>query len=136
ERVLSVPAATDRPEIAGWAHNELGVLHRRQGEPQKAIADLTAAVAKRRRRGTAQTRMNLGLALLDLGQVDDAIEQLELARRHRTHADRAGHALTDLALGAAHLARDQPDPAHHHLVRAANTFRSLGESRGYAAALT
>jgi tetratricopeptide (TPR) repeat protein len=80
--------------------------------------------------------MNLGLALLDLGLVDDATEHLELARRHRAHADRAGQALTDLALGAAYLAKDVPDRAHHHLVRAANTFRTLGESRGYAAALT
>ncbi|MEK8105836.1 tetratricopeptide repeat protein [Micromonospora sp. M12] len=55
--------------------------------------------------GTAQARMNLGLALLDLGQLDDAVEHLEMSRRHRSGADRAGHALTDLGLGAAQLAR-------------------------------
>ncbi|SDZ16865.1 hypothetical protein SAMN05444365_106126 [Micromonospora pattaloongensis] len=134
--VLATPTAEDRPEIAGWAHNELGVLRRRQHDPRGAAAALTLAVAERGRRRTAQARMNLGLALLDLGQVDDAIEHLELSRRHRSSADRSGQALTDLALGAAHLARDEPETAHHHLVRAANTFRSLGEARGYAAALT
>jgi tetratricopeptide (TPR) repeat protein len=134
--VLAAPTADDRPEIAGWAHNELGVLRRRRGDAQGAAAALTLALAQRGRRGTAQAQMNLGLALLDLGLVDDATEHLELARRHRAHADRGGQALTDLALGAAYLAKDDPELAHHYLVRAANTFRTLGESRGYAAALT
>ncbi|MEU4337779.1 tetratricopeptide repeat protein [Micromonospora lupini] len=134
--VLATPTADDRPEIAGWAHNELGVLRRRRHDPQGAAAALTLAVAERGRRGTAQARMNLGLALLDLGQLDDAVEHLELSRRHRSSADRAGHALTDLGLGAAQLARGELDTAHHHLVRAANTFRSVGDARGYAAALT
>ncbi|MER7169003.1 hypothetical protein ABT336_23415 [Micromonospora sp. NPDC000207] len=133
--VLATPTAGDRPRIAGWAHNELGVLRRRQNDPHGAAAALTLAVAERGRRGTAQARMNLGLALLDLGQVDDAVEHLELSRRHRSGADRSGHALTDLGLGAARLTRGEPEAAHHHLVRAANTFRSLGDARGYAAAL-
>jgi tetratricopeptide (TPR) repeat protein len=134
--VLATPTADDRPEIAGWAHNELGVLRRRRRDPQGAATALALAVAERGRRGTAQARMNLGLALLDLGQLDDALEHLELSRRHRSRADRSGHALTDLALGAAQLARGELETAHHHLVRAANTFRTLGDGRGYAAALT
>ncbi|WP_330467564.1 tetratricopeptide repeat protein [Micromonospora zamorensis] len=134
--VLATPTADDRPEIAGWAHNELGVLRRRRHDPHGAAAALTLAVNERGRRGTAQARMNLGLALLDLGQLDDAVEHLEMSRRHRSGADRAGHALTDLGLGAAQLARGELDIAHHHLVRAANTFRSVGDARGYAAALT
>ncbi|MGW3606601.1 tetratricopeptide repeat protein [Micromonospora sp. NPDC005161] len=134
--VLATPTADDRPEIAGWAHNELGVLRRRRHDPQGAAAALTLAVAERGRRGTAQARMNLGLALIDLGQLDDAVEHLELSRRHRSGADRAGHALTDLGLGAAQLARGELEIAHHHLVQAANTFRSVGDARGYAAALT
>ncbi|GIH14115.1 hypothetical protein [Rugosimonospora africana] len=134
--VLAAPTAGDRPEIAAWAHNELGVLRRRRGDAQGAAAALTLALAERGRRATAQAQMNLGLALLDLGLIDDAIEHLELARRHRAHADRAGQSLTDLALGAAYLNKAVPERAHHHLVRAANTFRALGESRGYAAALT
>lgn len=134
--VLATPTADDRPEIAGWAHNELGVLRRRRHDPQGAAAALTLAVNERGRRGNAQARMNLGLALLDLGQLDDAVEHLEMSRRHRSGADRAGHALTELGLGAAQLARGEPDTAHHHLVRAANTFRSVGDARGYAAALT
>ncbi|MEH0974493.1 tetratricopeptide repeat protein [Micromonospora sp. CPCC 205546] len=134
--VLATPTADDRPEIAGWAHNELGVLRRRRHDPQGAATALSLAVAERGRRGTAQARMNLGLVLLDLGQLDDAVEHLELSRRHRSAVDRAGHALTDLGLGAARLARGELEVAHHHLVRAANAFRSLGDARGYAAALT
>lgn len=134
--VLTTPTADDRPEIAGWAHNELGVLRRRRGDPQAAATALSLAVAERGRRGTAQARMNLGLVLLDLGQFDDAVEHLELSRRHRSAADRAGHALTDLGLGAARLSRGELEVAHRHLVRAANAFRALGDARGYAAALT
>ncbi|MGN9767891.1 tetratricopeptide repeat protein [Micromonospora sp. SD12] len=134
--VLATPTADDRPEIAGWAHNELGVLRRRRHDPQGAATALSLAVAERGRRGTAQARMNLGLVLLDLGQLDDAVEHLELSRRHRSAADRSGHALTDLGLGAARLARGELEVAHHHLVRAANAFRALGDARGYAAALT
>ncbi|RKN37828.1 tetratricopeptide repeat protein [Micromonospora endolithica] len=134
--VLLTPTADDRPEIAGWAHNELGVLRRRRGDPQGAATALSLAVAERGRRGTAQARMNLGLVLLDLGQLDDAVEHLELSRRHRSGADRAGLALTHLGLGAARLRRGELETAHHHLVRAANTFRALGDARGYAAALT
>ncbi|MBQ1011295.1 tetratricopeptide repeat protein, partial [Micromonospora sp. M51] len=126
--VLATPTADDRPEIAGWAHNELGVLRRRRGD---AVEQHPGAGAD-----GVRARLNLGLALLDLGQLDDAVEHLEMSRRHRSGADRAGHALTDLGLGAAHLARGEPDTAHHHLVRAANTFRSVGDARGYAAALT
>ncbi|MGN9810098.1 hypothetical protein ACTMSW_12165 [Micromonospora sp. BQ11] len=133
--VLATPTADDRPEIAGWAHNELGVLRRRRGDPQGAATALSLAVAERGRRGTAQARMNLGLVLLDLGQLDDAVEHLELSRRHRSGADRAGLALTDLGLGAARLRRGELETAHHHLVRAANTFRASGDARGYAAAL-
>nr|WP_269440712.1 tetratricopeptide repeat protein [Micromonospora tarapacensis] len=134
--VLANPTAQDRPEIAGWAHNELGVLRRRRHDPYGAVAALSLAVAGRGRRGTAQARMNLGLALLDLGRADEAVEHLELSRRHRAGSDRAGQALSDLGLGAARLARYELDAAHDLLVRAANTFRSLGDSRGYAAALT
>ncbi|MFB9237827.1 hypothetical protein ACFFWC_20075 [Plantactinospora siamensis] len=134
--VLATPTAGDRPRIAGWAHNELGVLRRRQGDPYGAAEALNSAVAERRHRGGAQSRYNLGLALLDQGLVDEAIEHLEVSRRHRSRSDRTGHALTDLGLGAAHLARDEPAAAHHHLVRAANAFRDLGDARGYAAALT
>ncbi|MFI7576038.1 hypothetical protein [Micromonospora sp. NPDC049497] len=133
--VLATPTADDRPEIAGWAHNELGVLRRRRGDPQGAATALSLAVAERGRRGTAQARMNLGLVLLDLGQLDDAVEHLELSRRHRSGADRGGLALTDLGLGAARLRRGELETAHHHLVRAANTFRASGDARGYAAAL-
>ncbi|MDG4797624.1 tetratricopeptide repeat protein [Micromonospora sp. WMMD1082] len=136
QTVLANPSAQDRPEIAGWAHNELGVLRRRRHDPYGAVAALSLAVAGRGRRGTAQARMNLGLALLDLGRTDEAVEHLELSRRHRAGADRAGQALSDLGLGAARLARGELEAAHDLLVRAANTFRSLGDSRGYAAALT
>lgn len=136
DAVLDAPTAGDRSEIAAWAHNELGVLRRRRGDPQGAVSALTLALAERGRRDTAQPQLNLGLALLDLGLVEDATEHLELARRHRARADRAGQALTDLALGAAYLARNDADSAHHYLIRAANTFRSIGDSRGYAAALT
>ncbi|GIJ29941.1 hypothetical protein Vqi01_51030 [Micromonospora qiuiae] len=136
QTVLANPTAQDRPEIAGWAHNELGVLRRRRHDPHGAVAALSLAVAGRGRRGTAQARMNLGLALLDLGRLDEAVEQLELSRRHRARADRAGNALSDLALGAARLARGELDSAKDLLVRAADRFRPLGDSRGYAAALT
>lgn len=136
QAVLGTRIAGDRPAVTGWAHNELGVIRRRRGDPHGAAAVLTLAVTERRRRGQAQARTNLGLALLDQGEVDTAIEHLERARRHRSPADRAGQALTDLGLGAAYLTRGQPVKARRHLVQAANAFDTVGDRRGYAAALT
>ncbi|MEJ3745910.1 tetratricopeptide repeat protein [Actinomycetes bacterium KLBMP 9797] len=136
QAVLATPLAGDRSLMIGWAHNELGVIRRRRGDPHGAAAVLTLAVTERGRRGQAQARTNLGLALLDQGEVDTAIEHLERAREHRSPADRAGQALTDLGLGAAYLARGEPSKARRHLVQAANAFDAAGDRRGYAAALT
>jgi tetratricopeptide (TPR) repeat protein len=134
--VLESPLARQASAVAGWAHNELGAVRRWQGDPHEAAIELTAAVALRHRRGAAQSRTNLGLALLDQGEVDGAVDQLQRARRQRSPGDRTGQALTELALGAAYLAREEPGAARHHLVLAANKFEAIGDRRGYAAALT
>ncbi|HEV7898518.1 MAG TPA: hypothetical protein VGP31_11810 [Planosporangium sp.] len=134
--VLDSPAAKQRPAVAGWAHNELGAVYRWQGDAHRATVELTAAVTLRHRRGAAQSRTNLGLALLDQNNVDAALDQLHRARRQRSPTDRAGQALTELGLGAAFLARQEPLKARHHLVLAANRFDAIGDRRGYAAALT
>jgi hypothetical protein len=135
QAVLGTRFIGDRATVAGWAHNELGVIRRRRGDPHGAAAVLTLAVTERPHRGHAQARTNLGLALLDQGEVDAAIEHLERARRHRSPRDRAGQALTDLGLGAAYLARGEPARARRHLILAANAFDVLGDRRGYTAAL-
>jgi tetratricopeptide (TPR) repeat protein len=134
--VLQSPVARHSAAVAGWAHNELGAVYRWQGDPHRAAVELTAAVALRHRRGAAQSRTNLGLALLDQGDVDGALDQLQRARQQRSPSDRAGQALTELGLGVAFLARDEPRFAGHHLIRAANQFEVVGDRRGYAAALT
>ncbi|MQA24439.1 MAG: hypothetical protein GEU94_02980 [Micromonosporaceae bacterium] len=152
--VLGARAAGDRPHITRWADNELGVLQRHYGVLQRergdrdgsgdrdrtclgrALMTLTRAVARRGRRYTAQADMNLALALLDLDRPEEAIEHLILAQWHRSRTDRVGHALTDLAFGVAHLADGEQGKARRHLVRAANTFHSIGDTRGYAAALS
>jgi tetratricopeptide (TPR) repeat protein len=134
--VLDSPVAERRAAVAGWAHNELGAVYRWQGQPHDAAVELTKAVALRHRRGAAQSRTNLGLALLDQDDVIGALDQLHRARRQRSPSDRAGQALTDLGLGAAFLARHEPLKARHHLIQAANRFDTIGDRRGYAAALT
>jgi tetratricopeptide (TPR) repeat protein len=134
--VLQSPVARHSAAVAGWAHNELGAVYRWQGDPHRAAVELTAAVALRHRRGAAQSRTNLGLALLDQGDVDGALDQLQRARQQRSPSDRAGQALTELGLGVAFLARDEPRFAGRHLIRAANQFEVVGDRRGYAAALT
>ena len=134
--VLRTPVAGRSAAVAGWAHNELGAVYRWQGDPHRAAVELTAAVALRHRRGAAQSRTNLGLALLDQGDVDGALDQLQRARQQRSPSDRAGQALTELGLGVAFLARDEPRFAGRHLIRAANQFEVIGDRRGYAAALT
>jgi tetratricopeptide (TPR) repeat protein len=134
--VLRSPMAAHGATASGWAHNELGAVRRWQGDPHEAAVELTAAVALRQRRGAAQSRTNLGLALLDQGDFDGALDQLQRARRQRSPRDRAGQALTELALGAAFLAREEPRIACHHLILAANRFEAIGDRRGYAAALT
>ncbi|GAA3341767.1 hypothetical protein GCM10020358_34360 [Amorphoplanes nipponensis] len=134
--VLRSPVAHRSAAVAGWAHNELGAVYRWQGDPHRAAVELTAAVALRHRRGAAQSRTNLGLALLDQGDVDGALDQLQRARQQRSPSDRAGQALTELGLGVAFLAREEPRFAGRHLIRAANRFEAIGDRRGYAAALT
>jgi tetratricopeptide (TPR) repeat protein len=134
--VLDSPMAARGSAVAGWGHNELGVVRRLQGDPHEAAVELTAAVALRHRRGAAQSRTNLGLALLDQGDFDGALDQLQRARRQRSPQDRTGQALTELGLGAAFLAREEPRVACHHLILAANRFEANGDRRGYAAALT
>ncbi|MFI7546798.1 hypothetical protein [Actinoplanes sp. NPDC049599] len=134
--VLQSPVARRSAAVAGWAHNELGAVYRWQGDPHRAAIELTAAVQLRHRRGAAQSRTNLGLALLDQGDADGALDQLQRARQQRSPSDRAGQALTELGLGVAFLARDEPGRAGHHLIRAANQFEAVGDRRGYAAALT
>lgn len=134
--VLESPLARQASSVAGWAHNELGAVRRWQGDPHEAAIELTAAVTLRHRRGAAQSRTNLGLALLDQGEVDGALDQLQRARRQRSPGDRTGQALTELALGAAYLAGEEPGSARHHLILAANKFEAIGDRRGYAAALS
>jgi tetratricopeptide (TPR) repeat protein len=134
--VLDSPVARERSAVAGWAHNELGAVYRWQGNRHEATVELTTAVALRHRRGAAQSRTNLGLALLDQNDVEGALDQLQRARRQRSPTDRAGQALTELGLGAAFLARQEPLKARRHLVLAANRFDAIGDRRGYAAALT
>jgi tetratricopeptide (TPR) repeat protein len=134
--VLDSPLGGRGAAAAGWAHNELGAVLRWQGLPHEAAIELTAAVRQRRRRGAAQSRTNLGLAMLDLDNVTGALEQLLRARSQRSPRDRAGQAYTDLGLGAAYLAHDDPGTARHYLILAANRFESIGDRRGYAAALT
>jgi tetratricopeptide (TPR) repeat protein len=134
--VLKSPVARRSAAVAGWAHNERGAVYRWQGDPHRAAVELTRAVALRHRRGAAQSRTNLGLALLDQGDVDGALDQLQRARQQRSPRDRAGQALTELGLGVAFLARDEPRFASRHLIRAANQFEAVGDRRGYAAALT
>jgi tetratricopeptide (TPR) repeat protein len=134
--VLDSPVARERATVAGWAHNELGAVYRWQGDPHEAAVELTRAVNLRRRRGAAQSRTNLGLALLDQNDVIGALDQLHRARRQRSPTDRAGQALTELGLGAAFLARQEPLKARHHLILAANRFDAIGDRRGYAGALT
>jgi tetratricopeptide (TPR) repeat protein len=134
--VLDSPVARERPALAGWAHNELGAVYRWQGNLHQATVELATAVTLRHRRGAAQSRTNLGLALLDQNDVDGALDQLQRAHRQRSPTDRAGQALTELGLGAAFLARQEPLKARHHLILAANRFDAVGDRRGYAAALT
>jgi tetratricopeptide (TPR) repeat protein len=134
--VLDSPLAGRGSAAAGWAHNELGAVLRWQGLPHEAAIELTAAVRLRHRRGAAQSRTNLGLTLLDLDNVTGALEQLLRARSQRSPRDRTGQAFTDLGLGAAYLDHGDPGTARHYLILAANRFESVGDHRGYAAALT
>jgi tetratricopeptide (TPR) repeat protein len=75
------------------------------------------------------------LVLLDHGQVDAAVQHLEVGLWLRSRADRRGQALSALALGAAYLRAGERDVAHRHLNRAVNQFDILGDVRGMAAAL-
>jgi tetratricopeptide (TPR) repeat protein len=122
--------------MASWAYNELGVALRRMGDAAAAERELYQAAALRSRRGVAQTRTNLGLALLDRNELENAVEQLQVALRHRSRADRAGQARSRLGLGVAFLVTGRAAEARRQLVLAANVFQATGDRHGYGAALS
>ncbi len=132
--VLANPTAQDRPEIAGWAHNELGVLRRRRHDPYGAVAALSLAVAGQGRRGPGADESRAGPARPRShrrgGGAPGAVAAAPVRRRPRrpgAQRSRAGCGEAG-AVRAGHRAR----PAGS----GANSFRSLGDARGYAAALT
>jgi hypothetical protein len=69
-----------------------------------------------------------------MGDPDGALPHLEQGRSRRSWPNRAGRALSDLALGAALLQTDGgATRAHRRLVMAADMFHALGDRRGLAA---
>lgn len=115
EAVRGSPLARRDRSVAAWAHNELAVVHRLNGEPGAASRELTAArelLPYRQRAARTQVMSNLGLVQIDQRHVQEAVGTLEAARRLR--GDRRGRALTDVALSAAHLYGDNPHLARLH----------------------
>ena len=138
EAVLAMPLCRSDPAAESWAHNELGVLYRLRSEPLEAWEELSIAAKLRRRRGRrgmAQVRTNLGLALLDQGEVTSALHELEPGLALRSRGDRHGRAASELGLGAAYLRANELTAARRHLSHAANSFDGLNDQRGLAAAL-
>lgn len=125
-------------DVAFWAHNELGVLHRLRGNTDAAFATLQTAsrlARGRHRRGLAQAQTNLGLALIDQEQLDLAMRYLEEGLALRSRSDHRGRAISALGLGTACLHAGELDAARRHLSHAANEFDLLGDKRGSAASL-
>jgi tetratricopeptide (TPR) repeat protein len=124
--------------VVSWALNELGAVHRMQGNPEVARNVLTAAQRLRtgwRSRGLAQVETNLGLTLLDLGEHDHAVHHLADGRILRARGDHHGRALSDLGLGLAYLVGHRYGEAHTHLQEAANAWTALDDRHMGAAAI-
>jgi tetratricopeptide (TPR) repeat protein len=138
EAILTTPGSAEDPRSASWAHNQLGVVHRRRSELREARRELVLARSLRRgsRRGTAQVLTNEGLVLLADDEVEPALQRLRLARDHRPAANRPGRALTDMGLGVAQLASGEVDGARRTFAMAADMFGELEDPRGQGAALT
>ena len=138
EAILTTPGSAEHPRSASWAHNQLGVVHRRRSELSDAKRELVLARSLRRgsRRGTAQVLTNEGMVLLADDEVEPALQRLRLARDHRPAANRPGRALTDMGLGVAQLAAGEVDDARRTFASAANMFGELEDPRGQGAALT
>ncbi|MGH9214031.1 MAG: hypothetical protein ACRD2C_25665 [Acidimicrobiales bacterium] len=134
--VLATPTAGDRWRISSWAHNELGVIHRRLN-PARADELLAKALIERGHRGEAQVLTNLGLSKLDRNrETDDALWDLQTAARHRSPRDRRESARIDLGLGVAHYTRNELSSARDHLWHAVQAFDQLDDLRNSAAART
>jgi tetratricopeptide (TPR) repeat protein len=135
-KVLATPTAGDRWRMTSWARNELGVIHRRRGDPARAHDLLAYALRDRGNWGESQVLTNIGLAQLDRAQpaVEDATWHLRVAAAHRSPRDRAGRARTNVGLGLAHLAGGDLRRARDHLWRAVQGFDRLDDVRNAAAA--
>jgi tetratricopeptide (TPR) repeat protein len=138
ETVLRMPLARANPATTSWARNQLGVVHRLRGDPAAAWTELDAAAKLSRsahNRGLAQLQTNLGLVLIDQGQLDLAVRYLETGLELRSLTNRHGQAISALGLGVAHLNARELDAARRYLSRAANTFDAVHDERGLAATL-
>ncbi|HET8680977.1 MAG TPA: tetratricopeptide repeat protein [Micromonosporaceae bacterium] len=138
EAVLAKQAGPTSRTVELWARNELATVHRLNGRAQEAVEQLNAAVRLcrgRNHRGLAQARTNLGLALMDSGDVPAAIVHLDAGLALRPRADRYGRAVSALDLGVAYLRAGELAAARTYLVAATNAFDALGDRRGTATAL-
>jgi tetratricopeptide (TPR) repeat protein len=134
-RELEVATAAGGARATGMALWHLSQAHRLAGHPTDAVEHLIHAVAAfaslgdTDRYNTALVRVELGRALADTGQPDQAATQIHHALTETTHlrAPRgqanALHALGELAITGGHLTQ-----ATRHLTAAQQLYDTLGDA--------
>ena len=131
--VAALARGHEHQAIGRWHAVQQGIVARLDGRHDDAIDALTKALPTRGNWADAQVHTNLGLAHLGrggAGDLDAAVRHLERAQRHRARRDRAGWAVTDLALAEAYRARGRRDDeglARDRLANAARLLDALGE---------
>lgn len=134
--MLQALAATVQQQPAPFfrasLETELGHLARRRGQLQAARSHYAAAAEALfgigQVRHAAMARQNLGVIAKDLGDHDEALQQLREALALFQHVNDAGGVATVQAnLGIAALARGDAEAARPWLLQACHALQELGE---------
>ncbi len=141
QEALALFRSLGREREAGRALNDLGRLHRAQGDSKQALAAYREALALNRRLGEAWaqavTLQGLGMVYRSSGQTGKAIDHYEEALAlWRQLGDRLGEARTLATLGDLYQSVGDPQRALDHLEPALALFASNGQPREEASALT
>jgi predicted ATPase/DNA-binding SARP family transcriptional activator len=131
EQVLAAASALGDPVEQSAAHNLLGVLltgeEDLEGATTHLLEAIRVAVAGGDVEAASMPRLNLGVAYMNSGKLDDArVEFQTLLEFRRLEGVTEGVGLAHTNLGEVELAADDLAAAEGHFVAAAEVFRGIG----------
>jgi len=127
-------------ELRARANHEAGLNHLAAGDAERAVTELTRAVAIRRK---LKTDLELGRTLVGLGLAEKSRRNLDVALRMmedglkllNTAGTRADEAWALRRIGGVNELRGNPEAARENLLRALDLSQEVGDGRGEASSL-